>query len=195
MARSKPCFAKINLVIKRDEPILPFIEALLHLPWSMEYWRAWYTYSLILLQGGQINQLDQWDHFIPVAGSGRGFWLDFSLFQCFNSIRFFSLLLFLCWDFVIFFICFKIIIARWSIFPMPQSLLVIPCGQKGFPRPLDMPLGNWVTLGLWNRAFILFCCAELPCQLASCSISATFAQGWWWWQLPGLPFVIGWKCW
>ena len=76
MARSKPCFAKINLVIKRDEPILPFIEALLHLPWSMEYWRAWYTYSLILLQGGQINQLDQWDHFIPVAGSGRGFWLE-----------------------------------------------------------------------------------------------------------------------
>lgn len=76
MARSKPCFAKINLVIKRDEPILPFIEAVLCLSWSMEYWGPWYAYSLILLQGGQMNQLDQWDHFIPVAGSGRGFWLE-----------------------------------------------------------------------------------------------------------------------
>lgn len=76
MARSKPCFAKINLVIKRDEPILPFIEAVLRLSWSMEYWGPWYAYSLILLQGGQMNQLDQWDHFIPVAGAGRGFWLE-----------------------------------------------------------------------------------------------------------------------
>ena len=35
-----------------------------------------YTPILILLQGGQMNQLDQWDHFIPVAGSGRRFWLE-----------------------------------------------------------------------------------------------------------------------
>lgn len=72
MTGSEPCFAKISLVIMRDEPILPFTEAALHLSQSTDGGGPGTPTLSFYSRGAQVIRLDQWEHFIPVAGSGRG---------------------------------------------------------------------------------------------------------------------------
>lgn len=72
MTGSERCFAKISLVIMRDEPILPFTEAALRLSHSTDGGGPGTPTLSFYSRGAHVIQLDQWEHFIPVAGSGRG---------------------------------------------------------------------------------------------------------------------------